>query len=73
MIDHTYWVLDMVLGGLSDVGRSNLREQNFILKKLVYDKYGVQVELLKKRWVYANNECTLNTAITVFVFNLNNI
>ena len=25
------------------------------------------VEFVKKRWVYANKECTLNTAITVHV------
>ena len=25
----------------------------------------MHVELVKKRWVYANKECTLNTAITV--------
>ena len=34
----------------------------------MYAKYGVRVELVNKRWVYANKECTLNTAITVFAF-----
>ena len=31
----------------------------------MYAKYGVHVELVKKRWVYANKERTLNTAITL--------
>ena len=28
-------------------------------------KMGMHLELVKKRWVYANKECTLNTAIMV--------
>ena len=43
----------MGLGSLSGVSRSN------------HAKYGVHAELVKKRWVYANKERTLNTAITV--------
>ena len=36
---------------------------NFIENKCVYAKYGMHGKLVNKGWVYANKECTLNTAI----------
>ena len=61
----------MGLGGLSGIGRSNHVDsaEFYFLQKWVYAKYGVHVEFVNKRWVYANKECTLNTAITVHVYN----
>ena len=44
----------MGLGGLPGVGRSNhVDSASFFFFKWVYAKYGVHVELVKKRWVYA--------------------
>ena len=61
----TVLLCSMGLVGLAGVGRSN--HVHFILKKCVYAKYGMHVELVKKRWVCANKECTLNMALRYHV------
>ena len=65
----------MGLGGLSRVGIDLITStaQDFIYFKWMYAKYGVHVEFALKMWVYANKECTLNTAITVGIIIYNNI
>ena len=56
----------MGLGGLSGIGLDQSHRQRRIFFKKNVCALNTACTL-KKRWVYANKECMLNTAITVYI------